>query len=165
MVSPDVREYLVLICQIRFSFLHFIQFIRYIFQVMTQAAVAILEKDGRILACQRRKISRYGLKWEFPGGKLEPGETPLDCVRRELREELSVEILSISKTESRRNTYADGGSFEVTYFFVSQFSGTPVNNSFETIRWVTLEELKALDVLEGNRPIIESMESLGERDK
>ena len=124
---------------------------------MTQAAVAIIQKDKRILICQRRKNSRYGLKWEFPGGKVEPGESFFDCVKRELSEELSIVIQTSDRSESQVNRYDDGGIFEVMYFFVSKFDGTPVNNVFEQIRWVSLEELKSFDMLEGNKPIVERL--------
>ncbi len=116
---------------------------------MTRVAVGLLQKDGKILLCQRKKGSRYGLKWEFPGGKLEEGESTLDCLRRELREELAVEIQDIDGIETHQAQYSDGGSFEVSYCFVSRFSGTPRNSAFEEIRWVTLTELRVMDVLEG----------------
>lgn len=121
---------------------------------MTQAAVAIIRKDKRFLVCQRKKNSRYGLKWEFPGGKVEEGESLVECVKRELREELSIEVVEISRSETQTNRFADGGIFEVTYFTIKRFNDTPVNNAFEEIRWVSLEELKSLDVLEGNKAII-----------
>ena len=120
---------------------------------MTRAAVAILQSNNRILICQRRRGSSYELRWEFPGGKLEPGESITDCLKRELREELSLDIGSIGRTETMINHYSDGNSFEVTYCFVDRFSGTPVNNSFEAIRWVTVSELQSFDILEGNRAI------------
>ena len=125
---------------------------------MTRAAVAILRELGRILVCQRKKSSRYPLKWEFPGGKLELGETFQDCLIRELREELSIDVDSIERIDTQVSRYDDGGEFEVAYCFVEHFAGTPTNNVFEEIRWVTLTELKSLDVLEGNKSVIERME-------
>jgi mutator protein MutT len=124
---------------------------------MIQAAVAIIQKERRILLCQRKKSSRYGLKWEFPGGKVEHGESFFDCVKRELREELSIIVENFDSQESQVNRYDDGGVFEVMYFFVSHFEGTPENNAFEQIRWVTLTELKALDILEGNKSVVARM--------
>ncbi len=132
-------------------------FIRYIFQHMTQAAVAILQKEKRILVCQRMRTARYGLKWEFPGGKVEEGESFFDCVQRELLEELSIAINAFDRSELQVNRYDDGGIFEVMYFFVSRFEGTPVNNAFEQICWVTLDELRSLDILEGNKSLVSQM--------
>ena len=132
--------------------------VRYIFAEMTRAAVAILLREKKILLCQRKRTSRYGLKWEFPGGKVEEGESLLDCLKREVMEELSIRIDEVDRTESSRYRYADGGEFEVAFYFVSRFSGTPTNNVFEQIRWVTLAELKAMDILEGNKTIVQKMD-------
>jgi len=74
-----------------------------------------------------------------------------------LHEELSLKIEQIEKVETHRAFYEDGGMFEVDYCFVSNVQGEPMNNVFEQIRWVTVEELRSLDVLEGNRPFIESL--------
>jgi mutator protein MutT len=125
---------------------------------MTRVAVGILRRDGKILACQRKKGGRYEFKWEFPGGKLEPGESVEECLARELREELSIIAHSINHIEVQSAEYEDGGVFEVAYCNVVGFEGEPVNNVFEQIRWVTLHELHKLDILEGNRDFIARME-------
>ncbi len=125
---------------------------------MTRAAVGILRENGRVLVCQRKKNSRYELKWEFPGGKVESGESVQDCVKRELREELSIDVETIGVMKSQVNRYDDGGLFDVTYCFVLQFSGRPVNNAFEEIRWVTLAELRSMDILEGNKPFVSKLD-------
>jgi len=117
---------------------------------MTRVAVGILRNNGKILACQRKRGGRYELKWEFPGGKLEPGETPLQCLQRELQEELSITVERVQGMEFQSALYEDGGMFEVAYCYISEFSGDPKNNVFETIRWVNPEELRQLDILEGN---------------
>lgn len=124
---------------------------------MTKVAVGILRRDGRILACQRKKGGRYELKWEFPGGKLEPGESIEQCLARELREELSIHVHSIDRIEVQSAEYEDGGIFEVAYCDVRGFDGEPVNNVFEQIRWVSLHELRSLDILEGNKEFIAKM--------
>ena len=80
---------------------------------MTRVAVGVLQKGGKILVCQRKKGSRYGLKWEFPGGKLEPGETILECLKRELFEELSISVRDIDRVQIQSTFYEDGGMFEV----------------------------------------------------
>ena len=128
---------------------------------MTRVAVGILRKNGKILACQRKKGSRYELKWEFPGGKLEPGETPLQCVQRELREELSITVNAVQKMEFQSAFYDDGGMFEVAYCDISDFSGEPKNNVFEDIRWVDSAELRQLDILEGNRLFVDKLTAHG----
>ncbi len=131
----------------------------YILINMTRVAVGVLQKDGKILVCQRKKGSRYGLKWEFPGGKLEPGETILECLKRELFEELSISVRDIDRVQRQSTFYEDGGMFEVAYCFVSQFTGEARNNAFEEIRWVTIPELRALDNLKGNKAFVASLTS------
>jgi 8-oxo-dGTP diphosphatase len=127
---------------------------------MTKVAVGIIQKDGKLLACQRKRGGRYALKWEFPGGKLEPGETAEHGLRRELFEELSIRAGTIEPIQTRAWNYEDGGVFEVTYCRVRDFEGEIVNNVFEDVRWVTLEELRSLDNLEGNKPFIDEWASL-----
>jgi 8-oxo-dGTP diphosphatase len=124
---------------------------------MTEVAVGVLRKNNRYLICQRKRGGRYGLKWEFPGGKLEPGETPEQCLHRELYEELSISIHTIDRIQTQTAYYEDGGMFNVHYCFVNGFDGDPQNNVFENLRWVTLEELRSMDVLDGNKPFIASL--------
>jgi 8-oxo-dGTP diphosphatase len=131
----------------------------YILTNMTRVAVGVLQKGGKVLVCQRKKGSRYGLKWEFPGGKLEPGETILECLKRELFEELSISVRDIDRVQIQSTFYEDGGMFEVAYCFVSQFTGEARNNAFEEIRWVTIPELRALDNLKGNEAFVASLTS------
>jgi 8-oxo-dGTP diphosphatase len=121
---------------------------------MTRVAVAILRRNGKLMVCQRRKGGRYALKWEFPGGKIEPGETILGCLERELYEELSIHITAVGRVESAISHYDDGGLFEVAYCHVSSFEGELQNNVFQEIRWVSPNELASMDVLEGNAEII-----------
>jgi mutator protein MutT len=124
---------------------------------MTEVAVGVLRRNNFILICQRKKHGRYGLKWEFPGGKLEPGESVEQCLRRELQEELLIEIHSIEHIQTEAAYYEDGGMFNVSYCFVSGFDGEPHNNVFEQLRWVTTKELKDMDLLEGNKPFVENL--------
>ena len=124
---------------------------------MTDVAVAILKKNKKFLICQRKKNGRYGLKWEFPGGKFEPGETAEQCLRREIEEELSIQIHSIEHIRTEAAYYEDGGMFNVSYCFVSGFDGEPQNNVFEKIHWASLDELKQTDMLDGNKPFISQL--------
>jgi 8-oxo-dGTP diphosphatase len=129
---------------------------------MKEVAVGIIMKDGCVLACQRKRNARYPLKWEFPGGKLEPGETAEQALRRELREELAVNV-GIEREFFRQEwTYSEGtenpqrdGSFRVFYFLVNEISGEPANHAFEQIKWLHPHELQGMDILEGNREVVE----------
>lgn len=138
---------------------------------MNEVAVGILMEDGRVLACQRSATSRYPLKWEFPGGKLEPGENPRETLRREIREELDLEVMALEEFHRQEWVYPEGvddpgndGAFRVYYFLVRKFRGNPVNRVFRAIRWVRPAELLSMDILEGNREAIHRLlESDGSR--
>jgi 8-oxo-dGTP diphosphatase len=124
---------------------------------MRTVAVAIVLRDHHVLVCQRKRGSRYELKWEFPGGKVEPGESLEACVRRELREELDAEVGPVVQTESEVSYYDDGGLFEVHYFTFRELRSPLRNIVFEDVRWVTASELLKLDILEGNKGIVERL--------
>lgn len=131
---------------------------------MKEVAVGIILKNGQVLACQRKRDARYALKWEFPGGKLEPGETAEHALLRELREELAIDA-KVGKEFFRQEwMYTEGtdtpqrdGSFRVFYFWVREYSGEPVNLAFEHIQWMSPYELQAMDILEGNREAVERL--------
>ena len=124
---------------------------------MTLVIVAIIMDNERVLLCQRKRTSRYGLKWEFPGGKLEQGETAEACLQRELQEELGIRAVIGDLYRSHVATYADGGDFHVLYYRVTSFSGTPKNMVFETVRWVRMEEIPQFDLLEGNAEVVKQL--------
>jgi 8-oxo-dGTP diphosphatase len=130
---------------------------------MRRVAVGVLIKDGEVLACQRRQTVRYPLKWEFPGGKVEEGETAAEAVVRELREELSIEAVIEGEFCRQSWVYPDHagngstGAFDVTYLLIRRFTGTLVNHVFEQIRWVTPTAFLEMDILEGNRGTIERL--------
>lgn len=124
---------------------------------MQQVVVGILIRDGKVLVCQRRRGSCYQLHWEFPGGKLEIGEPFHQTLERELREELGVTGVRLEKSYTMTTSYSGNSKFNVTFCFVRSFEGTPMNKAFEAIRWVTPSELRGLDMLEGNKPFIDSL--------
>jgi 8-oxo-dGTP diphosphatase len=123
---------------------------------MKEVSVGILQRDGSVLAGQRKRTTRYPLKWEFPGGKLEQGETPREALIRELHEELG--IVATPGNEFHRQEWDYGDlSYRVFYFLVPVFTGEPVNHTFEQIMWVSPEELLEMDILEGNREVVERL--------
>lgn len=139
---------------------------------MKEVAVGVLRREGKILACQRKHDAVYPLKWEFPGGKLEPGETSAEALRRELHEELGINATVGGILHRQDWTYPEGagtaagnGSFRVTYHLIDTFAGEPANHVFADIRWVTPAELDALDVLEGNRDVVSLLLRAGNAHK
>jgi 8-oxo-dGTP diphosphatase len=94
---------------------------------------AVLEKDGMVLIARRKRGDRLADKWEFPGGKLEKGETPESCLRRELQEELGIELLA----------------YRVIYL-----SGDFQLHDHEEIRWVSPADLASHDFSAADIPIV-----------
>lgn len=113
-------------------------------------SAAIIHRGGRVLVGQRRKADRHSLKWEFPGGKVEPGETPQQALVRELREELHIEAQVGTELARYEHDYPSGSRVHLLFFSVNQFSGEPEAQVFEQIRWADLRELPEFDFLEGD---------------
>lgn len=121
---------------------------------MTKVSAGILERDGRILICQRRQDQPHAGKWEFPGGKLEGEETPEEALVRELREELGIEAKQ--PVEIIRYEFAYPGKKPILLIFLSVpgWAGEIENRIFETILWAAPERLGEFDFLEGDAPFI-----------
>jgi 8-oxo-dGTP diphosphatase len=114
----------------------------------------ILRRDGQILACQRRLTDRFPGRWEFPGGKLEPGESPAAALRRELEEELGI-VAEIGDCLGRTtHQYPGFNPVELHFFEVTGFAGEAVNLAFEQIVWMDPAELPTLDFLEADVPLV-----------
>lgn len=116
-------------------------------------ACAIIERDGYVLAAQRSAIMSLPLKWEFPGGKIDMGETPQDCLQRELNEELGIRIVIGKPLSLATYSYQ---SFTVTlYPYVCSIdSGELVLHEHADIKWCKPEKLKILDWAEADGPVI-----------
>ena len=112
---------------------------------------------GRVLACQRREDAAFPLKWEFPGGKIENGESAAKALRRELKEELSIDVLGSAEVHQHEHCYPDGPTVQLRFFEVLQYRGEVENRVFQQIAWVELAELAQLDFLEGDKPLIEKL--------
>ena len=104
---------------------------------------AVIRADGRYLLCRRPRHKRHGGCWEFPGGKLEPGETLLDAAKRELREELGLEVTSVGEPLLCRR---DGDSPFVIEFVPVDVQGAPRPLEHEEVRWVGADEGTALSL-------------------
>jgi 8-oxo-dGTP diphosphatase len=126
-------------------------------RVMTLVTAGILTNEDRVLICQRRAGDRFGLKWEFPGGKVEDGESSEDCLRRELLEELSVEADVGPEIYRTLHRYPDGFAVRLLFFRILQYAGTPLNRAFERIVWARREDLTGFDFLEADRELVERM--------
>ncbi|NOY06452.1 MAG: NUDIX domain-containing protein [Chlorobi bacterium] len=124
-----------------------------------RVSVGILRKDNTVLLCQRGINHRYGLKWEFPGGKAFPDESPVECLERELEEELGLVPCKMRVLSTIRHIYDDGGDFLLTFFEITEWEGDPTNHVFEKIEWLDLATVETYDLLEGSRAILEYLKS------
>jgi 8-oxo-dGTP diphosphatase len=117
---------------------------------MTTVVAGVLEREGKILICRRRPDQAHPLKWEFPGGKLEAGESPESALVRELREELGIE--ATIGWEVMRYEFAYPGKQPILLIFLSVagWRGEVQNRIFETIVWESPEALAPFDFLEGD---------------
>lgn len=111
---------------------------------------AVIEKQGQILVCQRKRGSRHALKWEFPGGKVEHGEGPRAALMRELREELDIDADIGNEMVRYEHSYPGRDPILLIFFRVTEFRGIPANVIFETIEWSTLPKLSRYDFLDGD---------------
>jgi len=123
---------------------------------MKLIVAAVIERsDCRILIGQRRREDTSPLKWEFPGGKIEEGETPEAALARELHEELSVTLERCAEMARARYKYpAMSEELEIRFYAASIKDGNITPNEFEQIVWALPKELGSYDFLAANAQII-----------
>jgi 8-oxo-dGTP diphosphatase len=113
--------------------------------------------ETEVLVCQRRADQPMGLKWEFPGGKIEPGETAEQALKRELDEELGIAAEIGPRVAQLRHRYRNGGAIDLQFFAVRSFSGEIANRIFNEIRWSRLHELPSFDFLAADLGLIRDL--------
>jgi 8-oxo-dGTP diphosphatase len=121
---------------------------------MLRVVAAVIERDGRILIGQRPVGKSHPLEWEFPGGKVEAGESPRKALERELREELDIDARIGREITRYRYAYNGKSPLELIFFEVLKFTGDPVNRAFAELRWISREELNSYPFLEGDMAFI-----------
>ena len=117
-------------------------------------ACAIIECDGFVLAAQRSSAMTLPLKWEFPGGKIELGETPEECLRRELIEELDIRV-NIGRYLPRHTHYYPTFTVTLYPFICKVESGNIALHEHAAIVWLPPKRLRELDWAEADLPVIE----------
>jgi 8-oxo-dGTP diphosphatase len=116
------------------------------------------ENDGtEVLVCQRRADQPMSLKWEFPGGKIEPGETAEQALTRELDEELGISAVIGPRVAQVRHTYRNGGAIDLQFFTVREFTGEINNRIFNDLRWSPLSALPTYDFLAADFGLIREL--------
>lgn len=120
-------------------------------------AAALILRADTVLICQRRPDQPMALKWEFPGGKIEPGETPEQALARELDEELGIHAQIGSHVIRIHHTYRKGGAVDLQFFAVHSFEGELTNVIFNDIRWAPLKDLPSYDFLAADRGLVRDL--------
>ena len=124
---------------------------------MKQVVAALIVRDRKVLICQRAQDQPMPLKWEFPGGKVEPGEEEAAALQRELREELGISATIEEKVTSIQHHYRKGGAVELHFYRVQDYEGELENRIFEQIRWVDRRDLPRFDFLDADRGLVRQL--------
>lgn len=125
-----------------------------------RVTAAIIEQSGKILLAKRQKDDPLKGKWEFPGGKIEENESPEDCLRRELHEELGIDVIVGEFFCSSTFAY-EHIAVELLVYRVASFIGDAKAYDHAELAWVAPSDLRNYDMPEADRPIINKLEEDG----
>lgn len=127
------------------------------------AIIYSANQPGQILISKRPAHRHQGGLWEFPGGKIETGETPYQALVRELREELGIDVTAAKPLMQLSHSYSDR-QVELDIWTVTDFNGQPSGREGQACRWVAVTELlsesSSYRFPEANIPILEKLRSL-----
>ncbi len=124
------------------------------------AGLILRDGDGaarEVLICQRRPDQPMSLKWEFPGGKIEPGESSEAALARELNEELGIDAVIGRRVANVRHKYRNGGAIDLQFFLIESFSGDMEKHIFNEVRWSPLTSLPRYDFLAADLGLIRDL--------
>ena len=119
-------------------------------------AAALYDRAGRVLIAQRPQGKHMAGRWEFPGGKVAPGEAEQAALARELREELGVRVAAAQPLMRLTHAYLDR-EVELSLWIVERFEGEPCALDGQRLKWVAPAELPAEDILEADRPFVAAL--------
>jgi len=114
---------------------------------------AIIKKDGLYLIVQRNRDKYMGLRWEFPGGKVEPDETFQEALSREIEEELSIQI-DVHEKIAQEKYKDDQINVDLHYYLCSQKSSKIRLNEHENIAWIAKKDFGKYDFVEGDGNVL-----------
>lgn len=126
---------------------------------MIRVVAGLLEREGYFLAGQRKRNDTHPYKWEFPGGKIEVGESPREALRRELQEELGIDAEIGPEVIRYEYSYRGKPPIELIFIRVGPYTGEPQSHAFEQIRWVTAAQMPQMDFLDGDRDFVRRLAS------
>jgi 8-oxo-dGTP diphosphatase len=122
-------------------------------------AGALFDGEGRVLIAQRPAGKALAGRWEFPGGKVDTGESEHAALRRELREELGVEVIAARPFMRLAHAY-EARDVELSLWIVERFAGEPRSLDAQALKWVSPAALAAEDILEADQPFITGLREL-----
>lgn len=128
---------------------------------MITVVAALITRDSKLLVCQRRRDDTYALQWEFPGGKVEPGETHAQALARELREELGITATIGKELFRSSHRYRDSKTELVLIFLRAQVDASvPLQNLvFEQFEWADLSALPHYNFLQADKEFVRLLAS------
>jgi 8-oxo-dGTP diphosphatase len=121
-------------------------------------AAVLYDERRQVLVTQRPAGKSMAGHWEFPGGKVEPGESDADALRRELREELGIEIVSARVLEELTHEYPER-RVVLSFWLVSEYAGVPAALEGQPLHWSPPAQLRSLAMLPADWPIVERLET------
>ncbi|MAG58414.1 MAG: DNA mismatch repair protein MutT [Planctomycetes bacterium] len=127
---------------------------------MLRVVGAVIERDGKILACRRRPEKAEGSKWEFPGGKVESEESPEQALKRELAEELELHDVQVLSLVERATTASNGKHIDLACYRVEGAELPVTSTDHDSMQWCTPDQLITLDWALADRPIVDSLVSV-----
>lgn len=117
-------------------------------------ACALVERGGRVLVARRPAHKALPLQWEFPGGKLEPGESAAAALAREMHEEFGVELVIGKQLATVTHDYGDAVIALTPFVCALRDAAEPVPTEHVAARWCTPDEIEALELAAADRPVL-----------
>ena len=126
---------------------------------IVDVVAGVIVQEGLLLVCQRKENGAFSLKWEFPGGKVEPDEAHEDALRRELMEELGIKAGKLSEILRNTHKYSDEFMVNLRFYRVHTFTGALTNRAFQGLAWARTDQVSRFDFLDGDLPLVDLLVS------
>ena len=119
----------------------------------------IIVDENKILIAQRSIQKEHPLKWEFPGGKINENENPIEALKREMKEELSVDVKKSKFLLDYEYEYQDIKKIHLFFYKIDEYTGKVRNIEHNKLLWTHCNDLEKLDFLDGDRMIIDRIQN------